>query len=248
MAICAPGTNLRQKQDAAPAPGPAKISKAELKAKHAEANKQLWEAAERPDRAYFLEAKGELPLKTDFKPAVTLLSRKPQIAKRGDATNGMANLALDDEDSEEEERRKSEAAFAERHRKAQLEREEKQRKYAEVRERLFGSNDSSREPSENRAIGSRTASQGDRGGPSRRGRTQRSRDGQPTSSTDQSPARPAGRGKQLYDPNYTDKPRSEQPSRAGTPKAEEPIRKPRGPDGSGRGGFGFALRGGRPSV
>lgn len=219
------------------------MSRAERKAKHAEANKQLWESAENPERAYFLEAKRNVPLKTDFKPAVTVLSRKPtpQIASRKDAANGMASLTLDDEDdSEEEARKKNEAVFAERQRKAALEREEKQRKYAEVRERLFGPSESaSRESSEGRG-----ASTGRGGSAPRRGRTQNTRSSQPTSSADQSPARPSGGSKQLYDPGYTAKPRRDEVQRSATPKAEQPIRMPRGPDGSGRGGFGFASRGG----
>ncbi|ERT03041.1 uncharacterized protein SPSK_09257 [Sporothrix schenckii 1099-18] len=81
--------------------------------------------------------------------------------------------------------------------------------------------------------------------------------------------------RELYDPNYSPKPQSQRrlggqghhqhaggtgsgsgsdvtgspyPSRTGTPREEEfVVRAPRGPDSSGRGGFGFARRGGLQS-
>lgn len=199
----------------------------------------------------FIQARDSVPLKSDFKPAVKVLSRKPppQVAPQDDgATPRMAGLSLedDDPDSEEEARKKSEASFAERQAKAQREREEKQRKYEEVRERLFGSPTSSStedsQPRPSRAKGG--------------GRADRSH--QATPSANDSPARRGAAGKQLFDPNYTAKPNSvyvqkreaasASPigrSRPSTPADEQPIRAPRGPDGSGRGGAGFALRGGR---
>lgn len=56
-----------------------------------------------------------------------------------------------------------------------------------------------------------------------------------------------GSKKELFDPNFTPRPpesgfRKPEP-RAGDAVVVEPIRSPRGPDGSGRGGFGFAPRG-----
>ena len=68
---------------------------------------------------------------------------------------------------------------------------------------------------------------------------------QPTSAA-HSPARQAfgGGGFQVFDPEDMGRrlgPRREMTS---TPKEGEPTRQPRGPDSSGRGGFGFAGRGG----
>ncbi|KAH0013221.1 hypothetical protein KCU72_g14586, partial [Aureobasidium melanogenum] len=46
----------------APVQPTVKLSRAERKAQHQEMNKQLWDAAEQPERSYFLEAKGAAPL------------------------------------------------------------------------------------------------------------------------------------------------------------------------------------------
>lgn len=159
----------------------------------------------------------------------------------------MAGLTLEGDDSEEEERKRNEVAFAERQKKAVLEREEKQRKYAEVRERLFGSQKTtSRESStDNRNTPNRTLVNNDSRTSSRKGRSRNNRDNQPSSSTDQSPARQVNQTRQLFDPSYDAKPKSESPKPTFS-KEEQPIRMPRGPDGSGRGGFGFAAaRGGK---
>ncbi|KAK0647716.1 hypothetical protein DIS24_g7450 [Lasiodiplodia hormozganensis] len=241
---------IADKQDAAPPEPqpPKKLTKAERRAQHAEFNRQLWEAAETPkETPLFLQAKTDVPLKNDVKAPVKVLSRKPppKILSRGD----------DDEDSEEEARKKSEREFAERQARAQQEREEKQRRYAEVRERLFGSStpDSSQE---------RSASPRGNGGKQFRGKGRGGRggdrgDSDANSSADQSPARGQGTPKrQLYEPGYSAKPNSSyvqrqqdgsSRSRSGTPGVDQPIRAPRGPDGGGRGGFGFAPRGGRKS-
>ncbi|KAF2088852.1 hypothetical protein K490DRAFT_2545, partial [Saccharata proteae CBS 121410] len=107
---------------------PQKITKSELKARHAEANRQLWESAETPtEEPLFVQTKAaQVPLKTDFKPAVTVLSRKPpppKVLSRGEPSDRLAGLQIEDDyDSEEEERKKSEAIFRERQAKAQRER------------------------------------------------------------------------------------------------------------------------------
>ncbi|KAL2369345.1 hypothetical protein RJZ57_006244 [Blastomyces gilchristii] len=75
---------------AAPSPAPApekKLSsraiKAQKRAQHAEFNRQLWAEAESPQTFHFLESRAaSVPLRSDFKPPVTVLSRKPQLAKR----------------------------------------------------------------------------------------------------------------------------------------------------------------------
>ena len=181
-----------------------------------------------------------MPLKQEIKPQVTLLSRKPAaptIAKK-DAADGVANLNLDDGDNSEEEARKKNAAeFEERQRKTKLEREEKQRKYAEARERIMGSS---------RPISPAPASrESSHGRDNRRslGRMNGNRSSQPTSA-DQSPARQANGDDQLFDPDDMGRRLPKRESNY-TPKEDHPSRQPRGPENSGRGGFGFAVRGGK---
>jgi hypothetical protein len=259
-----------------------RLTNAERKAKHAEANKQLWEAAyvldsdkfqsftllsqyyyrETPERPIFLEARAEVPLKSDFKPTMKVLSRKPP-PKVADATRALGNASLDDDpDSEEEERRKAEKSFVERQLRAQREREEKQRKYQEVRERLFGTSratagdDQSRPPSANNESRSRNSSRGK--GKGRGGRLEADSSSSVPADDSQSPARTSNSRKQLFDPTYSAKPNSTYLQRkerealdsggsgTSTPAEEKAvIRSPRGPDSSGRGGFGFAQRGNR---
>ena len=247
-------------------PEDVRVSKAERRKQHAKENRQLWDLAESSQDFHFLSAKGQPPLKSDFKPAVKVLSRKPQariLRAKNDPTDGVASLTLDDEDdSEEEMRKQQELTFAERQAKAQKDREEKQRKYAEVREKIFGTSDAGSDRAVNRPVsprgGQSTTSQNSKIANRRgRGRGGRDRgDNQNNSSTDQSPSRPISQGKQLFDPTYSPKPTSiyvqkrevisnENTSRPSTPGDGQPIRAPKGPDGSGRGGFGFVNRGDR---
>jgi hypothetical protein len=162
----------------------------------------------------------------------------------------MAGLKIDDdEDSEDEARKRRSESVAEQRERTQREREQKQRKYNEVREKLFGSSTSAAEESQNRASPPNRQSRG-------KGKGRSGRDSQPSSSNDPSPARAGNQRKQLYDPSYSIKPNSvyiqkkENPdsrpgSRSDTPNELQPIREPRGPNSSGRGGFGFAARGDR---
>jgi hypothetical protein len=199
-----------------------------------------------PEKPLFLIARNDPPLKDEYKAPLKVLSRKPppKVMSRPDPASGLANLNLDDDDdSEEEERKKAEKQFLERQARAKIEREEKQRKYQEARERILGgsSNDSNgRSPPASNA-GSRNSSRGK----ARGGRV----DAAP--SAEQSPARTIRPSKQLYDPGYTPKPSSVflqkreagEPGRSGdsTPSEERPIRAPKGPDGSGKSGFGKSL-------
>lgn len=172
-----------------------------------------------------------------------VLARKPpQVLSRNGATSGIAGLSIDDDgdDSEEERRKKNEADFEERKARAQKERAEKERRYAEAREKIFGSpaaSDESRGASPNKLSG-RGKGRGGRGG----------RDSQ-NRSNEQSPARPLPAGRQLFEPSYSPKPGSvyvqkKENSRPSTPNGQEkPIREPRGPQAIGRGGRGFAPRG-----
>ncbi|KAF2842351.1 hypothetical protein M501DRAFT_988581 [Patellaria atrata CBS 101060] len=247
-----------QVADATPE-APRNITRAELRAQHAAANKQLWESAEAPESTPYLIAKNDPPVGANFKPQLKVLSRKPppKIASCDGVASGIAGLFIED-DSEEEERKRNAEVFAERQAKAQKEREEKQRKYQEVRERLFGTSGTTSEENKGRSSPARDSSTGSRASRGK-GRGRVDRETQMSSSADQSPVRPSSQRRQLYDPGYTPKPNSvylqkrgsaEGRSRPETPIDDTIIRAPRGPDGSGRGGFGFAPRGNKsgPSV
>ncbi|KAF9695788.1 hypothetical protein EKO04_006039 [Ascochyta lentis] len=225
---------------------PVKLSKAERRAQHAQLNREIWESAENPEPV-FLQARNP-PIQPTFKPAVTVLARKPTphvLSRNG----GMAGLSLEDDDDSEEERQKKAAAdFEERKIRAAKERAEKERKYAEARERIFGSPAASEESRSN------SPSKPTRG----KGRGRGGRESQPRSSNEQSPARTtASGGRQLFEPSYAPKPGSvyvqrkedgnsrpvSRPgSRPSTPSLQEkPVREPRGPARGG--GRGFASRG-----
>ena len=209
----------------------------------------MWDAGENPARNHWLEAQGVVPLKQEFKAPVQLLSRKPAptIAKK-DGANGIANLSLEDEDDSEDERRKKrESGMEERQRQAKIDREEKQRKYAEARERIMGSST----PASPAPAASRESSNG-RDNRRSKQRLNGKRESQQNSSADQSPARAPGStamsngGSQLFDPNDNGR-RMPKREGAATPKEDHPTRQPRGPE-SGRGGFGSGARGGGPTT
>ncbi|KAI9857255.1 MAG: hypothetical protein M1824_004931 [Vezdaea acicularis] len=137
---------------------PPSLSKAERLAQHAEANRKLWESAEQTDSFHFLAAREEVPLKSDFKPAVKVLSRKPtpKVISRSDPLTGESQLTVEDFRDEDDEGLQTNTLSPEEMRlKSQREREEKQRRYEEVRERLFGS--ASTSPSPGSTSGSTTA-------------------------------------------------------------------------------------------
>lgn len=219
------------------------MSKAQRRQQHLEQQKQLWDGAENPGRNHWLETQGVVPLKQEFKAPVQLLSRKPAapVMARKDGVNGIANLNLDDEDSEQERRKSELAGLEERQRKAKVDREEKARKYAEARERIMGSST----PGSPAAATSRESSNG-RDNRRLRQRMNGKNQSQPASA-DQSPARKvsaANGDKSLFDPEDMGR-RMPKREGAATPKEDLPSRQPRGPE-SGRGGFGLGARGGRP--
>ncbi|KAJ5086668.1 hypothetical protein NUU61_007975, partial [Penicillium alfredii] len=123
-----------------------KVTKAQRRAQQAEFNRQLWAEAESPETFHFVETRSNVPLKQDLKPTVTVLSRKPQIATRQSSSSavdaaavGVGQLELGaDDDSDEEANKPPEPTPEERQATALKNREEKQRKYEEVRERLLG--------------------------------------------------------------------------------------------------------------
>ena len=226
---------------AQPEPAP-KLTKTQRRAQHLDQQKQLWDSAENPDRFHWLEAQGVVPLKQEVKPQVTLLSRKPAapVIAKNDTTNGVASLNLGDEDDSEEEAQKKRAAdLQERQRIAKIEREEKQRKYAEARERIMGaSNPTSPAPASRDSSHSRDSRK-------TKAKLNGNRGSQPTS-TDQSPAPPQNSHNQLFDPDYMGRTLPKRDSNSSIPKEDQPSRQPSGPESSGRGGFGFAVRGGAP--
>ncbi|PMD48706.1 hypothetical protein L207DRAFT_575362 [Hyaloscypha variabilis F] len=117
-----------------------KVSKAERLAKHAETNRKLWESAEEPETFHFLAARDNVPLKSEFKPTLKVLSRKPtpKVVQRIDPATGLAKMQLEDEDDEEEQK-KDQPSPEELRLKAQREREEKQKRshYSKTERRGF---------------------------------------------------------------------------------------------------------------
>ncbi|KAJ5168236.1 uncharacterized protein N7482_003830 [Penicillium canariense] len=239
----------------------AKVTKAQRRAQQVEFNRQLWAEAESPQTFHYVEARADVPLKQDFKPAVTLLSRRPPIATRQSSssgrvdgvTAGLVQLGLDDDgDSDEDSSKRSQPTPEERQAIALKNREERQRKYEEARERLFGS--PSATTSGNSSPGSTTPPRQNQSGENRgkgkgRGGPRDYREKRDSSSA-------SSKSRQLYDPaspnrlNGLPLPRRDHPQgdrhdadKQSTP--QQPVRSPRGPDASGRGGFGFANRGAR---
>ena len=200
--------------------------------------------SEAPSSPYFVDSRNEVPLKSEFKPTMKVLSRKPapKLVARKDPSSGIDQLTLEDEEDDDEESRPPTLTMEERQQRAQREREEKQKKYEEVRERLFGALDGT--------VGA-SSSSGNTSPPTNRdvksrGRSKGAKESRSSSS--------AGiKSRQLYDPNdpvkqdsLTVQKKDQQTPVSGhsTPSEDQLLRQPKGPDGSGRGGFGFEGRGG----
>ncbi|MCJ1479567.1 hypothetical protein MMC13_008253 [Lambiella insularis] len=221
-----------------------KLSKSARRAKQAELNRKLWEEAETPNNPYFVETRNDVPLKSDFKSTVKVLSRKPAptVMARTDPVTGLEKLTIEDNDDDnEDETTKKTLTMEERQLKAQKEREEKQKRYEEAREKLFGAS----EPTSSVTSPGSVTVPPARGGDKTRGKSKTGRESRPSSST-------GNKTRQLFDPNYTAKPDSiyvqkqeaqALTSRPLTPVHESVIRLPRGPDGT----KGFAGRGKRPT-
>ncbi|KAH0844753.1 hypothetical protein AYO21_01927 [Fonsecaea monophora] len=267
-----------------------KVTKAQRRAQQAEFNRQLWAEAEGPrETNYFLESRNIVPLRSEFKPPPILLSRKGPIIQTQSPrppTAGLQDLSLNSskndsagrESSEDEEEVKArELTLAERQARAARDREEKQRKYEERRQELFGTSSASTtlsshqqgaynksgtsSPGSSTPPGSRSATpnrgRGSRGGRRGAGGVGGVAGNHNMNSRNQS--RGGSQHRELYDPSYASRPDSTYPQQrrewengvgslhnpTGLPPlqhVQEPIRAPRGPDGSGRGGFGFAVR------
>lgn len=187
-----------------------------------------------PRDPFFLNFREEVPLKSDFKPAMKVLSRKP-TAKTAGATGTGSGQPDDDDVEDENDATKTPLTIEERQIKAQREREEKQKKYEEARQRLFGEGKGA-----TTSLATNTSFTAKQNGESRsQSRNKATRDSRPSSSA-------GNKGRQLYDPNFSAKPEKEVYNVSSRSISEQqPIRNPRGPDDSGRGGFGFAPRGSR---
>jgi SUZ-C motif len=197
---------------------------------------------EEPEAFHLLASRDNVPLKSEYKPALRVLSRKPapKAVQRVDPVTGLAKMTLEDED-EEEEQQKDQPSPEELRLRAQREREEKQRRYDEARARILGTPSGTSSPGTTTPPTEESKPNRNRGRGRGNGRQQ-----------DQRPASQSG-NKELFDPNYTPKPgvtiqkRNGEASRSGqsAPRDEDQIiRTPRGPDGFSK-GFGFANRGGK---
>ena len=236
--------------------------------------------SESADTFHFLHTKNEVPFKTEFKPAVQVLSRKPapKAIARHDPTTGLSQMRVEDDDGDDDDvtNQKQTLSPEEQRLKSQREREEKQRRYEEARQRLFGGPPAAGQPGSS-SSGNVTPPMASSGGnfardvaANRRARGRGGRsgaNGRPISSTSsaaddvsrrpkEGTLRPTGETRQLYDPNDTPRPESVR-SQGGdadlilASNAQEtlqPVRTPRGPDGSGRGGFGFGSRGNKDAT
>ncbi|KAL7798527.1 hypothetical protein V8C37DRAFT_207270 [Trichoderma ceciliae] len=247
------------------------LSRQERMQQHAEANRKLWESADSTETFHYVEASGGgVPLTTSFKPQVKVLSRKPVIAKK-DPITGLAQLSLDDDD--DGSRPQGAPMTPEEIRaKQKRDREEKQRRYDEARAKIFGeSAPSSRgsSPGTGTVTPPRPDGRGSyrgrgrgRGGSYGSGYNYSNSTASGESSSQQfEPRRPANQPvsrRELFDPSSSPKSdsmrrggregsSSDSSMRGGQPGRDEQqaIRAPRGPDGSGKGGFGFARRGNR---
>ncbi|KAK8880134.1 hypothetical protein PGQ11_001428 [Apiospora arundinis] len=116
-------------EPAAPAP-PAPLTKKERLAQHAELNRKIWETADTPGNGaplQFLAASSPAPpLAQPFKAPMTVLARKPTTLNEG----------YDDDDDEAS--KKPPETPEEIRARQQREREEKQKRYDEMRAKIFG--------------------------------------------------------------------------------------------------------------
>ncbi|KAB8068159.1 hypothetical protein BDV29DRAFT_162633 [Aspergillus leporis] len=215
-----------------------KVTKAQRRAQQAEFNRQLWAEAETPQTFHFLESRSDVPLKQEFKPTVTLLSRNPQPSRQSsslDATTaGLGRLGLNNDDDSDDDDRPPQPTAEERQAIALRNREEKQRKYEEVRERLFGTPSATTSGASSPRSGTPPKHEGRGKGRSRGGGRDNNRDKRDSSAA-------SGKSRQLYDPG-TPKPsyvqrKEKQPIGNDQQSPRQPIRSPRGPDSSGRSGF-----------
>lgn len=201
---------------------------------------------------HFVAANNKLPLTSSFKPQLKVLSRRPLIAKR-DPVTGLSQLTVDDEP--DENIKPVPLSVEEMRAKQKKDLEEKQRKYDEARAKIFGESAPSSGRSspgtvtpprvDGRSRGAQARSRG-------RGGSGRGSDNKQYIETRRANNSIAGSsGRELYDPDHLPKPSGLLARQDGhatsspSAKAQDlitPIRTPKGPDGSGRGGRGFTRR------
>jgi hypothetical protein len=173
-------------------------------------------------------------------------------------------LNIQDDSSSDEDTGEKTLTVEERKAQAAKEREEKQRKYEERRQELFGSagtvnsatsaHTNSGLNTSNENSGSNTPTPTPPGSRSATPNRSRGRGGKRGGSAGLAKDVQQKREKDLFDPSYSAKPdsiylqRREKSLPDGKEGEVQPIRSPRGPDGSGRGGFGFAPRGGKAAT
>jgi len=213
---------------------------------------------------YFLESRNVVPLRQEFKAPPTLLSRKGPIVQkpRANIEAGLEGLKLKDqgESSEDEDDAVAQQnALRDAKVQAAKDREEKQRKYEERRLELFGPTSSSGNGNSRGALpnnpsggstptnltppGSRSSTP-HRGGKRGRGRGNPSGQNSPRLQQPQYQQYQQQQLREVYDPGYAAKPNSTYLTRRAQGheslnKEIQPIREPKAPDGSGRGGAGF---------
>ena len=223
-----------------------KQTKAQKRAAQAEFNRQIWAEAETPQETnYFLESRNVVPLRQEFKAPPMLLSRKgPIVQKAPKSLNAIGDLSIKDkeESSEDEDEAVAQAKALEAAKiLAAKEREEKQKKYEERRLELFGPGQQKSGGSSPNLTppGSRSATpRGRRGRGRGHGRKESQLQNQNQGQDLQQES--VQQFKEVYDPGYAPKPAMLR--REPQNKDLQPIREPKAPDGSGRGGAGFVQR------
>ncbi|KAI6250079.1 hypothetical protein HI914_01920 [Erysiphe necator] len=210
------------------------LSKAERQAQHIEANKKIWKSAEEPEQYLFLTAQDNIPLKSEFKPALKVLSRKPAPVMVGqiDPTTGTVQLMpVDKEDHEEQ---MDSISPEEQRLKALKELEEKQKRYDAARARILGarpgpssSGDTTKYMKTNSEIPK-----------SIQARERGKRSGRDTRFNDSGP-------NPIIRPDLSTRRKNTEFSRSLSREESDIIRKPRGPDETGKPGFEFPKKGTR---
>lgn len=164
------------------------------------------------------------------------------------------NLPAYADDDDDETKKEKTMSPEEIRAKQKRDREEKQRRYDEARAKIFGESAPSSRGSSPGA-GTTTPPRTDGRSPQQgrgRGRGGQIYRGSTTPATisltenrSLEPRRPPGQSRELFDPNYSPKHDNGYQgfSRQAIKEEQVPVRAPRGPDGSGRGGFGFARHG-----
>ncbi|RKF61746.1 hypothetical protein OnM2_039025 [Erysiphe neolycopersici] len=211
------------------------LTKAERQAQHIEANKKIWKSAEEPEQYLFLTTQDNTPLKSEFKPALKVLSRKPTpvMVEQIDPATGFIRLKPVDTEDHEEERN---TITPEQQRlKAIRELEEKQKRYDVARARILGVKSGSSSPGDTTTYmstnpeGSRSSQSSGKG--KRSGRDTRQND--------------SGQHATLTRPDIVTRKKNLEISRSSSRDDSGIIRIPRGPDQTGKPGFQFFKKGAR---